>query len=209
MKPKSPDEYLSETEHAVRHFYAGLASCWSYYQQALQYWDISKVGQPLTDELRADLNRHLELAGKYFDLKFSEAVFAGAILQVAAVGIRYFSRNELIPSSCVAIVPAKAKGAIPFCIGREMHGLPLGLIIYAARNQYNHWEVDPHPVTHNVFAALSKAFRHNMMYDLAFDISNPTITVYANEVLLGALRWQTYDQYQGEMRQFLQQTMDA
>lgn len=107
--------------------------------KALQYWDISKAGQPLTPDRCAELNRYLEVAGKYFDLKFSEATFAGAPLQVAAMGIRYFSRNTSIPASCASVVPARVKAAVPFCIGRELHGLPIGLIIYDARNQYNHW----------------------------------------------------------------------
>ena len=32
----------------------------------------------MTAERKAELDRYLELAGKYFDLKFSEAMFAGA-----------------------------------------------------------------------------------------------------------------------------------
>jgi len=37
--PKNPEEYFRDTEHAVRHLYAGLDSCWSYYQQALEVWE--------------------------------------------------------------------------------------------------------------------------------------------------------------------------
>ena len=187
----------------VRHFYEGLRSCWSYYEKALQYWDLSKVADPLTPELKADLDRYLELAGKYFDLKFSEATFAGSILQVAAMGIRYFSRNEFIPPCCEGIVPKSADSVIPFCIGRELHGLPIGLIIYSARNQYDHWDENPKPITSKVFAELSEAFSNNMHYDLAFDIGNPTITVYANEVLLGATGWTTYEHYLAEMGELL------
>lgn len=34
MRPKTPQEYLLQTEHAVRHLYEGIASCGAYYQQA-------------------------------------------------------------------------------------------------------------------------------------------------------------------------------
>lgn len=202
--PKDSEGYFRETEHVVQHLYAGLDSCWSYYQQALEHWDISQVSQPLTPERHAALNRYLELAGKYFDLKFSEAMFAGGILQVAYMGIRLYSHNKTIPASCVALVSPSHKPAIPFCIGAECHGIPIGLIVYAARNQYNHWDdEEPHKVTKNVFDALSAAFYHNVLADLAFELSNPTINVYANEVLLTALGWRSYDTYLAEMRALL------
>src|SRR5205823_3842707 len=149
--PKDSDDYLRQTEHAVKHSYAGLDSCWQHYQQALQHWDISQVGQPMTAERKAALDRYLELAGKYFDLKFSEAMFAGAILQVAYMAIRLYSRNPSIPASCSGLVRPSQNSAIPFCIGKERHSIPTGLIVYAARNQYNHWDDEqPHEVTKNV-----------------------------------------------------------
>jgi len=203
MKPKTVKGYLHETEHAVRHLYLGLDSCWAYYGEALKHWDISKAGEPMTPEASVELQKYLALAGRYFDLKFSEAIFSGSILQVAAVGIRLFSANASIPASCAALVPAKATGAIPFCIGPQVHGVPAGLIVYAARNQYNHWDDEPYEVPRRVFNSLSFAFRNNMLYDLAFEIGNPSITIHANEVLLGALGWKTYERYEMEIRGML------
>jgi hypothetical protein len=106
--PNNLDEYFRDTEYAARHLYAGLHSCWSYYQQALEHWDLSQVGQPMTPEKEATLKRYLELAEKYFDLKFSEASFGGAILQVAYMAIRLYSRNNSIPSNFASLVrPSK------------------------------------------------------------------------------------------------------
>ena len=122
--PKDPEEYFRQTDHAVKHSYTGLNSCWQYYQEALQHWDISQVGQPMTPEAKAALDRYLQLAGKYFDLKFSEAMFAGAILQVAYMAIRLYSRNASIPGNCAALVTPSQKSAVPFCIGKEIHGIP-------------------------------------------------------------------------------------
>ncbi len=205
--PENPEAYFRDTEHAVRHFYAGLDSCWSFYRQALEHWDISQAGEPMTPERQVGLNRYLQLAGKYFDLKFSEAMFGGAILQVAYMAIRLYSQNRSIPASCAQLVRSSHKSAIPFCIGRECHGIPIGLIIYAGRNQYNHWDdEEPHEVTKNVFHSLSTAFYRNMLADLAFDLSNPTINVYSNEVLLTALGWRSYDAYVSEMRAALGST---
>ncbi|MCJ7622458.1 MAG: hypothetical protein MUO76_03065, partial [Anaerolineaceae bacterium] len=70
-------EYLDLTEHAVRHFYLGLASCWDVYEQALVHWDISRIGKPLSEEEQLRAQKYVAQAGKYFDLKFSEGTLAG------------------------------------------------------------------------------------------------------------------------------------
>ncbi|MBI2467052.1 MAG: hypothetical protein HYV62_04435 [Candidatus Rokubacteria bacterium] len=203
--PKDPAAYFEKTEHAVKHFYSGLDSCWSYYQQALRHWDVSQLDQPMTPERRAGLDHYLQLAGKYFDLKFSEATFAGSILQVAYMAIRLYSRNNLIPPSCAALVRTSHKSAIPFCIGPERHTVPVGLIVYAGRNQYSHWDEDePHEVTRSVFDALSAAFRDNISADLAFSLGNPTINLYASEVLFSALGWTSYESYLAAMTALLE-----
>ena len=157
----------------------------------------------MTAERKAALDRYLELAGKYFDLKFSEAMFAGAILQVAYMAIRLYSRNTSIQANCSELVRPSHKFAIPFCIGKERHGIPTGLIVYAARNQYNHWDEQLHEIPKNVFGTLSAAFHHNMLSDLAFELSNPTINVYAHEILLVALGWKSYETYLAEMKSLL------
>jgi hypothetical protein len=35
--PKTADQYLKDTDHAVGHAYAGLATCWRYVQEARLY----------------------------------------------------------------------------------------------------------------------------------------------------------------------------
>jgi hypothetical protein len=91
-----------------------------------------------------------------------------------------------------------------FCTGRERYGVPTGLIVYAGRNQYAHWdEKEPHKATRRVFSALDHSFSDNPFSDLAFDLGNPTINIYAGEVLLTALGWTTYDTYLAEMKELL------
>jgi hypothetical protein len=196
-------EYLDLTEHAVRYFYTGLDNCRQVYEHALEHWDLSRIGKPLTEKEMERARKYVEQADKYFYLKFSEGTLAGAIVQVAATGIRLFSTNKVIPDDCIHIVTPKAEAAIPFCIGKRIYGLPIGLIIYAARNQYAHWEVDPHKVTTNIFHQLLNAFRNNLIYDLAYDLENPTIDIYANEILLGGLKWTSYEKFRSEMEELL------
>jgi hypothetical protein len=38
---------------------------------------------------------------------------------------------------------------------------------------------------------------------LAFDLGNPTIIIYANEILLCGLKWTTYEKYRSEMEDLL------
>lgn len=202
--PQAIDDYIVRTEHAVKHFYAGLDSCWSYYTQAREHWNITQINEPLTAERKASLDRYLQLSGKYFELKLSEAMFAGGILQMAYMAIRLYSQNSTIPKSCTNIVKTSQKSAVPFCIGREQHGLPVGLIIYAGRNQFSHWDDEtPHDITLSVFNALDIAVSDNPWSDLAFSLSNPSINVYANEVLQVALEWSTYETYVAELQAML------
>ena len=196
------DDYFQKTEHAVRHYYAGLDSCWAYYREASTHWDVSKVNEPMTVERKEALDRYLKLADKYFDLKISEAMFAGSILQMAYIAIRFYSKNQEISETYRHLV--KNKTGIQFCVGPELYGIPAGLIIYAARNQFAHWDDEQsHPATSVVFDALTIAIMDNMFADLAFSLSNPSIPVYAKEVLLTALRWDTYDKYLEGIRDIL------
>jgi len=196
--PKTPAEYFQKTEHAVSHAYNGLHSCWLYYQQALQHTTVFEP--PKTPEEQARLDRRLEVVGKYFELKISEAMFSGFILRAAYMAIRLYSRNKTIPPSCAMFVKPKQNSAIPFCIGKERHGIPTGLIIFAGRNQYNHWDEDwSHPTTREIFNALSRAFWNIPLSDLAFELGNPTIPIYAYEILVTALGWDSYKKYLREM----------
>jgi hypothetical protein len=207
--PKNAEQYFQQTEHAVRHAYSGLDSCWAFYQEACRYLapPIVKDGMrwylpPVTPEEQANLARYLELAGKYFDLKISEATFAGSISQVAYMAIQLYSPHRPVSASCASLSLPNSAGR--FCIGKQRHGVPTGLIVYAGRNQYAHWDDEaPHEHTKAIFAMLDDSFEDNPFSDLAFDLGNPSINIYAGEVLLTALGWNSYDAYLTEMEQLL------
>ncbi len=130
-------------------------------------------------------------------------MFAGFILEAAYMAIRLYSRNTSIPASCAAFVKPSTT-VVPFCIGAERHGVPTGLIVYAGKNQYAHWDDDElRNVDTAIFAALDRAFEDNMWADLAFDLGNPTINIYGAEVLITALGWRDYDTYLAQMKQLL------
>ena len=202
--PESLNNYILQTEYAVKHLYLGLHDIWSIYEEALTHWDMSKVTLELTPELKSELDKYCQLSEQYFFYRFSEATLCGSILQIAFMAIYHYSTNTVIPDSCkeiVQIVQSKNLDVIKkFCIGKEVCGLPLGLIIYSARNQYNHWDVELRQFNKMIFERLDYENRHNIFADLAYDLNNPTIVVYAHHILLGLLRWQNYDTYKRELK---------
>jgi len=58
-------------------------------------------------------------------------------------------------------------------------------------------------VSEAVFAGLNDAFYDHPFADLAFDLGNPTIPIYARENLVTALGWTTYERYLAEMKRLL------
>jgi hypothetical protein len=146
------------------------------------------------------------LVGELFDksakLGRSEAILAGFVLQAAHMAIALFSKNNSVPPKYAPLV--KDETAISFCVGEERHGVPTGLIVLAARNQFCHWnDVEVRRQTKVVFDALDDKFMDNQWADLAFDLGNPTIAIYAAEVLFTALGWHTYDKYLEAMTQLI------
>ena len=110
------------------------------------------------------------------------------------MGIDLFSTNEQIPDSCKAIVSPGQK-AVKFSAGRVIRGLPIGIIIYAARNQYNHWDdPSPHKITEKVFDALSLQHGYGPARDPSFDLTNPVLKIYSHNVI-GLLEWKSYESY--------------
>lgn len=192
MLGKSPESYLAETEHAVRHIFTGI----DYYENLLR-----GVTPPTQTKNMDEVTRYLELAKQYFGYSMSEATLCGAVLQIAFMAIFLFSKNNTIPTTSSRYVKPENKKAVPFCIGRPVHGIPIGLIIYAGRNQFNHWEDKSfdHPTT-QVFEALMLAYYDNPMFDMAYQLEFPAPMIKANHLVLNELRWKDYDHYSTDMK---------
>lgn len=138
--------------------------------------------------------------------QFSIGTLCGSILQIAHVGIRYYSKNKAVPPDFSSIIEPGSKVAC-FCIGRRVREVPIGLIIYAARNQYAHWDEErlKNQVNECIFNAL--ATNHGMkgaekIKDPCFDLSNRTIPIYSANVL-SILGWNSYDPYIADMKNLL------
>ena len=146
------------------------------------------------EENKQDIQNANKKSQEYFGFSFSNATLCGSILQIASMAIEIFSLNDTIPDSCKAIVRPGQK-AVKFCTGRLIRELPIGIIIYAARNQYNHWDdPNPHKITEKVFDALATQHGYGTMRDPAFDLGNPVLKIYSHNVI-GLFEWKSYESY--------------
>lgn len=102
---------------------------------------------------REDLERHkLEFSST----DVAREIIAGSILQIAYVAIERFAVrgeksknaihfeteiNRLIRENPTTRWKVKSPFSLPegFCVGRDIGDLPLGVLVYAGRNQYNHF----------------------------------------------------------------------
>lgn len=124
-------------------------------------------------------------------LSFARDALYGVIFQVAYRAIKIFSTNaQALPTFCVA----GYGGAIPFMIGRKVRGVPLGLVIFAARNHFNHLDLGArlYEINLHVFRELSR--NHDLglhRIDPRFDLLNASCESYTTNVaeLIG---WETY-----------------
>lgn len=79
---------------------------------------------------------HSEKAREQFSNEiFAMSVIDGSLLQIACKGIELYSQNDYSPEFFEPF-PRHYK----YAVGRNIRGVPEGLIIYAGRNHYNHLE---------------------------------------------------------------------
>lgn len=72
---------------------------------------------------------------KYAVEAFSSSLLAGTVLQIAARAIELYSENTTVPDDWRKI--GRKNFPVPkFFIGRTVHTVPVGLVIYAGRDHY-------------------------------------------------------------------------
>lgn len=195
MLTRDPRSYLSDTEHAVRHLFDAI----QYYESLLD--DVIPPSQATSMD---EVKRYTELAQKYFGYSFSEATLCGSILQVAFMGIYLFSKNTTIPANCTNFVKPNNQKAAKFCVGRLVHNTPIGLIIYAGRNQFNHWDDNSFDFpTRQVFKAFFITYYEDPFFDMAYELNYPKHTIKANHIVLNELRWRNYPEYLTDMEDLI------
>lgn len=156
---------------------------------------------------------------------FSKNVIAGSILQIAYMAIKLYSKNKIKNSflsdneryvnenkSLYKFREDKTfEFNIKFCVGREIESMPIGLIIYAARNQFNHMDkriMDLGELTNKL--VLDHLFKNysQKINDFDLNIYGDDITLVSHSVL-DVLGWtprtskNPYEVYKQDMMEAL------
>lgn len=212
---ETPEEYIERTESAVRKLFEGLDE----YASILRHHRLpgfsSEYGKDAAFqseyetwlvENESAIQKRLEAERQYFSETFAQGVLCGALLQVAAKAIECYSENEAIPEGWSEFIRPNNK-SVRFCIGRKIRGVPLGLVIYAARNQHTHFEDSKlREPNSEVFRRLAE--NHGLkseepFVDPDFDLVNKRLITYASNCI-NIMSWRNYSYYEADIRALIQ-----
>ena len=158
---KIAEDYLKRTDSAVRHLFDAVGN----------YIDIMKLGihpifvsglppGPEQDAQyaawrieHADELAETKIARQaYREERFALDTICGAILKIAGKGLEIYSENTQIPDAWKDHISPKLAR---FVVGREVRNVPIGLVLYAARNQHTHFnDQELHSVSARIFEML-------------------------------------------------------
>jgi hypothetical protein len=140
------EEFIARTKSAVESLFCGIDS----YLQILEgarppvlvgtyssELEHKKAVENWTRQNADSIEASFRAQRAFMSERYAQAVLCGTLLQLATMAIRLYSRNRLIPDEFHGIVNASHA---PFCIGRRVREVPIGLVVFAARNQFNHIE---------------------------------------------------------------------
>lgn len=185
------EEYLQKTETAAQILFEGIEK----YVSIIGSIPLSDVG---TTAKWREAQRH------FIYESFAMATLCGAVLQLAYMAIKQYSNNSSVPDRFNALIK-KGASAQKFCIGREKHSVPIGLIIYAGRNQAAHYDdSNLSEINRSIFEGLcARTSRTGKEYrDPTLDLNNGITINFAGNITY-ILDWRDYDAYQLDMRNLL------
>jgi hypothetical protein len=167
----------------------------------LQYRDEAGVIRMTKEENEEFLNAY----EAHFALETARAALAGSILQIAYSALKQYPSGATVTPQFSNL---GVKGVNPqpaFCVGRLVRNIPLGLLIYAGRIQYNHWEEgEPtNSVARQVFRELVVAYKDDPGFDLGYVLDYPAPRPVSHHIVRLELGWRSYDAYLQDMSQLL------
>ena len=188
-------EYLDKTESAVKILFDGIDA----YFEVLRNEHVQLAAEN-PEKLQAAFEAQRSFVAEYFAL----AALCGAVLQIAAKAIECYSKVDGVPEDCQDSFSGPKIRL--FCIGRRVHDVPIGLVIYAGRNQATHFnEKKLYGLNETIFQRLSDrnpSILDKGQRDPSFDLLNPNLTIFADNIttLLG---WRSFHEYNADMRALL------
>ncbi len=217
----SPEQYIFQSEHAVE----GMFDLLNHYSELIKmsFPPVQVIRHNGRDgefekkyeawRSRPEIQQEFEIAEyareEYRASLFSRHVISGSILQIACKAIELYSNNlECDDSFAYLFEGCKSKlkaRLVKFAIGRKVRSVPIGLIIYAGRNQYNHFDTQDglkNIVNINVFNALATNHEYGDFLDPPFDLDNESIISYSSNIR-SILEWNNYSKYITDMKNLL------
>lgn len=204
---KIAEDYLKRTDSAVRHLFDAVGNYIGIMKLGIHPIFVSGLppGPEQDAQYAAWRIEHAEELAEakiarqaYREERFALDTICGAILQIAGKGLEIYSENTKIPDAWKdRITPKLAK----FAVGREVRNVPLGLVVYASRNQHTHFnDRELHSVSARIFESLAAAHGlDSATRDPAFDLANAALDSYASNVT-ALINWRDFLQYQQDMR---------
>lgn len=209
-------EYLDKTRSAAALLFEGIDTYLAFLRQHSTTFVTSYTSQAdcnkQHDAWRVENDSNIKAAHEaqrhYLGERFAQATLCGAILQLAAKAIECYSKNTQIPQDWVPFLKPNSR-TVPFCTGRLVRGVPLGLVVYAGRNQHTHFE-DQNLREPNVEVFRRLAMDHGFgkagkesVVDPAFHLDTKSITSFAHNIT-ALIAWRSLDAYESDMRKLLE-----
>jgi len=188
------DGYIQILRRVPMPVFVGSSENEAEFLEQYEAWQASNANQ---------IQARKEVEDAYIAESFALANLCGAMLQMASMGIKMFGQEGNIPPSFNGLIQEKWGDTRKYCSGREIGGVPIGLIIYAGRNQYNHY--DDRPKLKNpakkVFELLSDLGVDDQglaRVHPGYDLKNERIICFASNII-SLLEWNTYDAYRKDI----------
>jgi hypothetical protein len=204
---KSIVEFLAETRRAANVLFAGVAD----YRDLLRKpeapaavfsgSDFEKQHEEYLVKHRDAIARDLERERTFISEYFALSTLCGAIIQLAHQSIMLCSSESEVQPEFVRFV-GKNQTAPRFCVGRIIRNVPLGLIVYAARNQHAHLYQELHGTNTCVFSELAKydGAHGGSPWSLGeeFEVTSENAESKAPNVV-SMLEWESIDSYERDL----------
>ncbi|MCG8085306.1 MAG: hypothetical protein JAZ13_06290 [Candidatus Thiodiazotropha taylori] len=205
------ENYLDKTESATKKIFEGIDDYINILRESrspvfvsgiLDDEERKKEYEKWATEHEEEIKAFLDAQNKYVDESFAMSTLCSSLLQIAAMGIQKYSKNTEVAEGFSSLIKEGSKPA-KFCIGRLERDIPIGLIIYAGRNQFNHLDDKLRELNTSIFEKLcqieSFSNKGTFYRDPAFDLNNEMLVSYASNIT-SLLGWRSYDNYYNDVR---------
>lgn len=205
------EQYLGKTQSATQKLFEGVDSYKDilrdiklpmFISSTLDKSEFEKEYAVWSAENEEDLKARRDAEEVYIAESFALANLCGALLQTASMGFSQFSCEQVVPPAFKGII-TEGHQVTKYCIGREVRSVPIGLIVHAGRNQYNHYDErpklrNPAKKVFEILADMGKDEQGKAIVDPAFNLGNQRLICFASNIT-AVLGWNTYEDYHRDM----------